>query len=265
MLRKLLKYDLRASLRIFLFVWPTLLVLALLNRLALFSPLEGNLWEFLTSLTLILHIFAMLAADLAAFIIAIVRFYRGLLREEGYLMFTLPVRPWQLLLSKLLTALLCELGTLLVSLLSLVILLVANPDVQEFIRYVSPDSADVINAGTVVLLVLTTIASVAAGLQQIYMSLAVGHLARKHRILLAVLFYYGLNVVYRSVSATLSTIGASRLTTTDFDVLFAYLDTHPPVQLVNASLGISLAIMLIGNLIYFFVTELILRKNLNLE
>ena len=265
MLRKLLKYDLRASLRIFLFVWPTLLILGLLNRLALFSPLEGDWRRFLVSLTLILHIFAMFAAGLAAFIIAIVRFYRGLLREEGYLMFTLPVRPWQLLLSKLLTALLCELGTLVVSLLSLAILLVANPDVQEIIRYISPDLAEAVNAGTVVLAVLTAVASVAAGLQQIYMALAVGHLARKHRILLAVLFYYGLNVIYQSVSTTISAISAYRLTTVDFDALFTYLDTHPPVQLVNASLGVSLAIMLIGNLVYFFVTELILRKRLNLE
>ena len=39
-LSKLLKYDLRANLKIFLFIWPAILVFGLLERVALMADLQ---------------------------------------------------------------------------------------------------------------------------------------------------------------------------------------------------------------------------------
>ena len=41
-LSKLLKYDLRANLKIFLFIWPAILVFGLLERVALMAELPVN-------------------------------------------------------------------------------------------------------------------------------------------------------------------------------------------------------------------------------
>ena len=103
MLSKLLKYDLRANLKIYLLVWPCIIAFALLGRLALAADWHGRTATILTVSTVTLFILAVIAACAFALIISIIRFYSGLLRDEGYLMFTLPVRPWQLLLSKFIT------------------------------------------------------------------------------------------------------------------------------------------------------------------
>lgn len=42
-LSKLLKYDLRANLKIFLFIWPAILVFGLLERVALMAELPSKI------------------------------------------------------------------------------------------------------------------------------------------------------------------------------------------------------------------------------
>lgn len=42
----------------------------------------------------------MVALFVLTMIVIIQRFYKGLLCDEGYLMFTLPVKPWQLIATK---------------------------------------------------------------------------------------------------------------------------------------------------------------------
>lgn len=101
-LSKLLKYDLRANLKIFLFIWPAILVFGLLERVALMAELPVKISAIFVNLTTVLFVLAVIAACVFALVISVIRFYSGLLRDEGYLMFTLPVRPWQLVLSKLL-------------------------------------------------------------------------------------------------------------------------------------------------------------------
>ena len=117
-LSKLLKYDLRANLKIFLFIWPAILVFGLLERVALMAELPSKISAIFVNLTTVLFVLAVIAACVFALVISVIRFYSGLLRDEGYLMFTLPVRPWQLVLSKLLTALLTLVVTGLVSFVS---------------------------------------------------------------------------------------------------------------------------------------------------
>mgnify|MGYP006862531551 CR=1 FL=1 len=121
-LSKLLKYDLRANLKIFLFIWPAILVFGLLERVALMAELPVKISAIFVNLTTVLFVLAVIAACVFALVISVIRFYSGLLRDEGYLMFTLPVRPWQLVLSKLLTALLTLVVTGLVSFVSVGIL-----------------------------------------------------------------------------------------------------------------------------------------------
>ena len=89
MLSKLLKYDLRANLKIYLFVWPAIIALALIDRLSLTVHIGGSLGTIFTITTTTLFVLALLAACILALVISIIRFYSGLLRNEGYLMFTL--------------------------------------------------------------------------------------------------------------------------------------------------------------------------------
>ena len=61
-LSKLLKYDLRANLKIYLLVWPCIIAFALLSRLALAADWHGRAATILTATTVTLFILAVIAA-----------------------------------------------------------------------------------------------------------------------------------------------------------------------------------------------------------
>ena len=100
MLGKLFKYEFRAVARTLVPLYLATLVLALVNG---FATRFDN--SFFTGLM----IFALTAFGIAIFVVTIVliiqRFWNNLLKDEGYLMFTLPVSPYELIASKLLSAL----------------------------------------------------------------------------------------------------------------------------------------------------------------
>lgn len=58
MLSKLLKYDLRANLKIFLFIWPAILVFGLLERVALMAELPSKISAIFVNLTTVLFVLA---------------------------------------------------------------------------------------------------------------------------------------------------------------------------------------------------------------
>ena len=97
MLIRLLKLDIKFGYKKFLTMAGIMVVLGLL------LPFLINLTGFL-GLSGVLMLTLLITAISCIWLI-IQHFYRNLFSNEGYLMFTLPVKPWQLLLSKTLTTL----------------------------------------------------------------------------------------------------------------------------------------------------------------
>ena len=62
-LSKLLKYDLRANLKIFLFIWPAILVFGLLERVALMAELPAKISAIFVNLTTVLFVLACLRSS----------------------------------------------------------------------------------------------------------------------------------------------------------------------------------------------------------
>lgn len=263
-LSKLLKYDLRANLKIFLFIWPAILVFGLLERVALMAELPSKISAIFVNLTTVLFVLAVIAACVFALVIPVIRFYSGLLRDEGYLMFTLPVRPWQLVLSKLLTAFLTLIVTGLVSFVSVGILFGGIRGLLPSIRTSLEQSfGGIINGWGIALLVLLVMVQVAVSVLQIYLSCSIGHLFRRKRILFAVLFYYAINVVLETVAVT-SIIVLSNFEPFCRFLVQLYAGMSAP-GMFNLFIGVVTALLAVLGIVYFFVTERILRRHLNLE
>jgi hypothetical protein len=99
MLGKLLKYEIRDTARIIPFFY---LIAAILTAASLISgKLELGWFKVTSSVLLIL---AGIAVVIIAFVIVIMRFYKNLYTNEGYLSFTLPVKPHLHLVSKTLVS-----------------------------------------------------------------------------------------------------------------------------------------------------------------
>ncbi len=112
MLGKLIKYDLKALVKILGPLWGVLLVMGLIFGMGMsdLSPIGNGMMVF----SLVVIFAVIVGIFVISVIIIIQRFWKGLLKEEGYLMFTLPVTTRSLILAKAISAMLVSLGTALV-------------------------------------------------------------------------------------------------------------------------------------------------------
>ena len=89
---RLMKYDLRAAMRLFIPLWLGTLALALVNRFTVHLEFsENRILNFFTGLVMVLYVLAALSILVVTLIYIIQRFYQSMLKDEGYLTFTLPV------------------------------------------------------------------------------------------------------------------------------------------------------------------------------
>ena len=262
MLRKLLKYDLRANMKLYLFIWPAMLLLAGLQRLLLVT---GFLGHFLMSLLTGLMVLALIAMAVLCFVICVIRFYSGLLRREGYLMFTLPVKPWLLLLSKLLAAMLTLIPTCIFAYFGIALILSGTTDgVWNTMFNFSQILDQPLSAGTLILAGLTVLAAVANMILRVYFVSCLGHLFRRARIFLSILFYYLIGVLMQ-ITSMLTLVSVNYEPNTFVNSVFTWVETLSFNGAMSAFLGTILLINVAIGCVYFFVSEVILRKRLNLE
>lgn len=265
MLRKLLKYDLRANMKLYLFIWPAMLLLAGLQRLLLELPVTGFLGHFLMSLLTGLMVLALIAMVVLCFVICVIRFYSGLLRREGYLMFTLPVKPWQLLLSKLLAAMLTLIPTCIFAYFGIALILSGTTDgVWNTMFNFSQILDQPLSAGTLILAGLTVLATVANMILRVYFVSCLGHLFRRARIFLSILFYYLIGVLMQ-ITSMLTLVSVNYEPNTFVNSVFTWVESLSFNGAMSAFLGTILLINVAIGCVYFFVSEVILRKRLNLE
>lgn len=95
MLNKLLKHEFKDTARVMPFLYVVVLVSTALSYISFITDIG---WLTLSSSVLLL--FLSIAGIVITFVVVILRFYNNLYSREGYLMFSLPVKPHKLLISK---------------------------------------------------------------------------------------------------------------------------------------------------------------------
>ncbi len=275
MLGKLIKYDLRSCFRKFWVLWAALAALGVLNGFTIRYVLEkGHLGGFLTFLLGILPIILMGVLVIAIGIMALVyiceRFYKGLLGDEGYLMFTLPATTAEHIASKCIVALILEvISALAAALTAFLVALVYDPSsLFEFLGQIPKWLARIeFPRGTGWLIaefVLLCLVGIVVSNLQIYQAIAIGHLGQKHRGGLALLAYVGINM---AVSILVGLLGDKSINRFVGMISFSFDETglHGVVSSIAGGLGVTLLWNLILGAVFFFGTKLILDKKLNLE
>ena len=196
MLIKLIKYELKATGRIMLPLYVLLIVstAALGTNLSLGTG-DGPQGIF-TIIFVLLFGVCVAAVFIATVLLVLMRFYRNLMGEEGYLMFSLPVTTGQHIISKVVCPLLWSICSLIVGLLCGFImerLLGGTDDFYEQIRLLwnmlmgSYGTARGIRM--LVLLAVTGILSILESVMEVYAAISVGHLWTNHRVIGSVLAY----------------------------------------------------------------------------
>lgn len=199
---RLMTFEIRSSLKYLGILWAAVLVSSIFLGVAergfgnLFS--DGNM---IASTLNVIFTFVFAASFVAmlvgTIIVIILRFYRGLLGEEGYLMHTLPVKTWQLITAKGVVAAGIVVVSILVSILALIISagIYGAEVVQVFkdIGLAIRECPMSLLAGfeLLVLMILWILTKV----YEVYASMSIGQLAGKHRALLSIGAYVGIEVI----------------------------------------------------------------------
>ena len=272
MFGKLLKYDFRSMFKQFAFIWPAALALALVNHFTIssFVTSVSDMRQTAAGIAMLVYVAILMAMFVIAVIFVIQRFYKGLLGDEGYLMHTLPVKPWQLIASKLLCACVTTFVSIIVALLS--ILMIFPWDLKDFqgffegLRDVftnwSTQAAHIV--AMLLEVCLLAVVSYAMAYLQLYLAMSIGHLFNKNRVAWSVAAFIVLNTVVNTLIGTFLMTG--------FDTFLNMVRSisaadgfQSTMWTVHSTLWIIMAGELIQAAVYFAGTEFILRKKLNLE
>lgn len=272
MFGKLLKYDFRSMLKQFAFIWPAALVLAVVNRFTL-SGLDSTsaTGETVAGIAMLVFVAVMIAMFVIAVIFTVQRFYKGLLGDEGYLMHTLPVRPWALIASKLVCAVVLTVISIVIAVAAILIIVSPVIDLSEILhvfRWLWEALCGNQNTANAFLacaeLILLILVGMAQSYLMLYLAMAIGHLFNKNRVAMSVVAYIGIHVAVSTLLSFTGNIFGDMLGDLLSD-LFWGKSGYPVWRSVHMSLWFGIFAVGIGGAVYFFLTEYILRNKLNLE
>ncbi|HZK27054.1 MAG TPA: ABC transporter permease [Thermoclostridium sp.] len=269
MLGKLMKYEIKATARWFLPFYVAMLFSAILNKFIFINPILNNtfvqeesfiaiLQGILSSLSMFLYVALFFGLYVATLIVVIQRFYKSLLGDEGYLMFTLPVKTWQNILCKLLTSMLWAFASSLVAFGSIFIL-IPGEELKQ-IPQAFMEAVRTLGVGGIVLLFIFIVLSLTTSVLEIYSAISLGHLFNKRRLLLSFVMYLGLQTVTQFTGLIIAALSMKSI----FTIYTSEITVGLGVQFRQMFIIVTiiLAIFTAG---YFTLTNYLLKKKLNLE
>lgn len=271
MVKKLLKHEFIYYFRTFALFLPIVLVIGVMARVfRLFENFDSalvNIAIISSAFMLVVSCFALLMLSV---VVAVVRFYKNMYSAEGYLTFTLPVNNAQHIFVKLLTAICCQAICLLTVILAVVIAISGEP-LKEFMLLLTAglsefyeDIGAVSFIAFVFDIIVIVLLSVVGNMLLYYACITVGQTAKKNRILMAVgayfIYYVATQVISTVIVMIFTVLGMSGV----FDGIVMWLDDHM-ILTMHLTMGVSIVIYAAMAVAFWFVTQSIMTKKLNLE
>lgn len=260
---KLLKYEWKACARTCLPLYGVLILMSLISRILYVIPKNASLDFMLPAISSMLYMGVMMAAFVVTAVILIQRFYKNLLGSEGYLMFTLPVTVSQHLLSKTIIAVVMIALSGIAAFLSIGIFadMSFGTLFVDMIKGVARSGGLLFGLELLVLAVL----GIAGMALFVYMCMALGHLAGKHRLLMSVVWYVVLSTALQ-VLLLMVMMGAGNAVPEPFvDLMKVWWSGITPMGAAHLMLRFCCVFTLLSDAVYFLVTRWILVHKLNLE
>ena len=264
---KLLKYDLRAGLRTLVPLWLTTIGLSLVCTLlygARVTP-QTALGRFLLLILPAIALVLLMGAMFTVSVVYMVRgFSRGLLGQDGYLMFTLPVSRSLLIWSKLIVSMAWGiLSAVLAALMWTMVLSVTGGEnlfagifrgLRSLMESLSGNAT-----GCIVGLVVLLLAAGLASYLRFYAAISLGHSFSNHKLLLSVVFYIGFGIAVQTILSVVTAAGIR------IDVDPDFWADPPAAALLSYVIWGTAAWSVLECAAYYILTLLTLKKRLNLQ
>jgi hypothetical protein len=215
-----------------------------------------------------MYIIVIVLVMAATLILTIIRFYKNLLTDEGYLMFTLPAKTHHLITSKLFVHLFWSLISILIVIASL-FLVFGTPEYMPIIKEGIGEiylELQTIAAGREIIFTLQFLFLCLIGqinnILSVYVSIALGQLFHGHKIIGSFVSYIGIYTVLQIIILVLVVIVAM-FNLDHFKELEQIEELS--ANAVNLTFQLSSLFLLVINAIFYFVTNYLLKRKLNLD
>ena len=270
MLKKLLKYEFKATGRLIVIIYLAVFVVSVVTGLL------GRMSNVDTQNPIVFSLFVTIYGLLAVALIIITifmiieRFYKNMLRGEAYLTHTLPVPTWMHVVSKLISAFVWEILAVAVLLCSLFLCFVLAgdawayivgffnlPEVQEFFRAFS---------GLVVLAIVATIVQLIRIILMFYASMSIGGSATRHKIFYSFLAFIVIAIVVNVINFITNLGWLTNMMVINFgDIANSTVGDVTAVTWITRILTKQLVTDIVLSAAFFVITHYFLKKRLNLE
>ena len=277
MLGKLLKHEFRATGRTMLPVYGAVVLLAALANLSI-RIMDRSVHTLVTvfcGLIIAAFIVCIIAAGIMTVVMMVKRFYSNYLKDEGYLMHTLPVSVHGLVWSKMIVSVVWFVVTFLVIWLVILLtvliqtgtnlgeLLAGFPSWAEIRAALANLAEHGIRAGDLWMLALEFLLFVIVGglftCLHFYAAMSLGHMFSKDKILLSIVFFVGISFVL-----SLMTTGYGAVCIDILDANYSMHTAAESIRFGKAVLGEMLLVELLQSAVLYAATVLSLKKGLNL-
>lgn len=211
MLGRLFKYELKATSKVLVPIDIAFIAITIISRVSIDLQVdEGSLWSFINGMGLFVFIISAITMFVATAIVIIWRFYRNTSSDEGYLLFTLPVKVDYIIISEFLCALIWGFLMSVFAVLG-IFLMIFNRNVDDniinfsyFGNILSSLTADGIKA--IFYLFLDILISTFQEIMSIYCAISLASLFNKHRLIFSATFYIGLLIVVNAFAILIMNI-----------------------------------------------------------
>lgn len=280
MLKKLLKYDWKSVSGLLLILHGILLAYTLIGRIGIAfglskygDTLTGSVTEaygIVSGIYILIYVFFILAIMVVTGVYLAARFHKNLFSDEGYLTHTLPVSPAKIMWSKILVSWAWIVIDAVFVVASIMMLVLFKQTFEPFKNVVCEFFS--ILAGVygmqnqvfMILLILTVLAQFFGCYTMLVLfSMCLGSLFKTHKILGAVVSFFGINIILSIVSTIIMFAVPGWSSTGSVSVTAAanggFIGGENSIFLFTFVWNLALAV------VFFLGSRYILSRKLNLE
>lgn len=258
MLTKLTKYEWMATARYLIPLYLVLAFTTVFSKVLFSIPLFDGKLAFIPMLFFVLYIISLISIAITTFLLIIMRFYKNLMTGEGYLMFTLPVKVHELITSKLVISLIWVVTSCILCFVSLLIVIPSaaslDPDFNSFTLSSILDALGSVGTIKIILFALFMLLMLAMNILMFYTSIATGQMISSNKVFGSIIAYIGIYTVFQAAASILI-----------FLTTLLPIDFYNVNEVTNLVLIFGIVLSIIGNFVFYYVTNIVLKKRLNLE
>lgn len=200
MVLKLIKNDIKSLGKYLILIWLGLIMIIVSQRFMTEFLNSDNQWlQLIASNTIGFMIMAIIALFGTTYIACLIHFYKSMFSGEGYLTFTIPVKPSQIVFSKIVTSFIFMLVPILITTL---VALSYMWDVQmwEGIVIFFHELTKVgWSMWMTILWGITMLIGVIASFTEIFLGMSVGQMANRNKIIVSILAVFGIRMMKQLV------------------------------------------------------------------